>query len=167
MARRPVFPSPDSVRMLPVHFSMTVPREWQDRNGHVNVQYYQRLYELGGYAVLDEIGYDLSRCEADDFGMFDLEHHLHYRAELLVGHRVSCYNRLLTVEAKRFHGMYFVVNDTTGLLACTLEYITCGVDLRTRRTVPLPEPLRDGLVALIGGYPAFGWQAPVCGVMSP
>ena len=167
MTNRPAFPDAAAVRALPLQHRMKVPEDWQDRNGHVNVQYYQRLYELGGYAVMDEIGYDLERCAAEDFGMFDLEHHLHYRAELLVGQQVSCYNRILAVTPKRFHGMYFVVNDGIDQLACTLEYITCGVDLRTRRTVPLPDGLHEGLVALVARYELFDWPAPVSGVMAP
>jgi len=42
------FPGLDQIRELPVQLKMAIPPEWEDRNGHVNVQFYLALYELGG-----------------------------------------------------------------------------------------------------------------------
>ncbi|MEJ8569311.1 acyl-CoA thioesterase [Elongatibacter sediminis] len=161
------YPAPEEVRQLPRHLRMTVPPEWEDRNGHVNVQYYQRLYELGGYGILDDIGFDLARCNAEGFGMFDLEHHIHYRAELLVGHSVSGYSRVLAVNEKRFQGMFFILNDSTERLACTIEYVTCWIDLGVRRTAPLPDDLLRGLRAVVQRSDILPWPVPRCGVMAP
>lgn len=146
---------------------MTVPAEWEDRNGHVNVQYYQTLYELGGYRILDEIGYDSDRLKAAGYGLFDIEHHLNYLAELIVGNEVSCFNRLLQVNPKRFHGVYFIVNDSTDRLACTLEYITAVVDLGSRRTGIFPPELLAGLERLCADGGRLSWAPPACGVMAP
>jgi hypothetical protein len=49
------FPGLDQIRELPVQLTMTIPPEWEDRNGHVNVQVYLALYELGGWVVLEEV----------------------------------------------------------------------------------------------------------------
>ena len=153
--------------MLPVQFSMRVPADWEDRNGHVNVQYYETLYELGGYRILEGIGFDEDWLRDNAAGMFDLEHHINYRSEILVNHQVSCFNRMLSVNPKRFHGMYFIVNDTLDRLACTLEYITAGVDLATRRPAPFAPELAAGLEALQRQHAALPWTAPACGVMRP
>ena len=144
---------------------MIVPPDWKDRNGHVNVQFYQTLYELGGYQILEEVGIGESYLTAHDFGMFDLEHHLHYRAELLIGDTVNTYNRLLDRNDKCFHGMYFIINDSRDQLACTLEYITSGVDLRTRRISPFPEKMKMGIDRQFEKHRLLDWAAPVCGVM--
>jgi acyl-CoA thioester hydrolase len=166
MKRTETFPAVEQVRQLPVQWTMTVPPEWEDRNGHVNVQYYQTLYELGGYRVLEELGFGDDALPTSSFGVFDLEHHLHFRAELRVGDQVSCYNRIIAAHPKRFHGIYFIVNDSADRLACTLEYITAGADLRSRRTAPFPVALLAGLERQAARGQALPWRAPLCGVMA-
>jgi len=163
--KRPGFPTLEQVRQLPVHLSMTVPPEWEDRNGHVNVQYYQALYELGGYQVLEDMNVGDAYLQATNFGLFDLEHHLHYRAEIMVGDQVSCYNRILTRNEKRFHGMYFIVNDSRESLACTVEYITAGIALGLRRTALFPPELNRSVEQLCIRHQQLEWPTPTCGVL--
>lgn len=160
-----IFPTAAQVRQLPLQFSMTVPPHWQDRNGHVNVQFYQTLYELGAYQVLEEVDAGKSCLLQHDFGLFDLEHHLYYRAEILVGDKVSTYNRILGRNEKRFHGMYLIVNDSRDQLACTLEYITAGVALQDRRMAAFPGKLKQGIDEQMARQRQLDWAAPVCGAM--
>lgn len=163
---RPRFPEVDEVRQLVRHLSMTVPPDWQDRNGHVNVQYYLRLYELGGYEMLEEVGLNENYSAQSEYGLFDFEHHLNFRAELHVGDQVSTYNRIIATHHKRIQGMYFIINDTREQLACTIEYISACVNLQTRRTMAFPEILHDGFMQLTQKHQALSWPAPVCGAMT-
>jgi acyl-CoA thioester hydrolase len=162
---RPLFPSPQQVRQLPLQLSMVVPRDWEDRNGHVNVQYYLRLYELGGYEILKhgELNEDLLRSH--NFGLFDFEHHLFFRAEVHVGDKVSTYNRVLELNHKRMTGIYFIVNDTREQLACCVEYLSAGVDLATRRTAVFPEQIYRALERQLKRHQALDWPAPVSGAI--
>ena len=161
------FPGLNQLRELPVQLEMAIPPEWEDRNGHVNVQFYLALFELGGWVVLDEAGLGEAWFQSHQFSQFDLEHHLNYRAEIMVGDEVSAYNRVLGRSDKCFHGMYFIVNETRSRLAATLEYITAGVDMRTRRIAPFPEELASGLDVLLEKHQGLSWKAPVCGLMNP
>lgn len=166
-AKKKGFPSPEQVRQLPVQLTMSVPPEWEDRNGHVNVQYYMALYELGGWVVLEEVGIDEDWFKGHRVSQFDLEHHLHYRSELRVGDTISTYSRVLARSVKRFHGMYFIVDETRNRLAATVEYITSSVDMRNRRTSPFPDELSRGLDLLLAKHSMLEWPAPVCGLMKP
>lgn len=162
-----IYPTIEHIRELPVQLDMVIPADWEDRNGHVNVQFYLALYELGGWVVLEEIGVDEAWFSRHQVSQFDLEHHLNYRAELNVGDRVTTYSRVLGRSEKKFHGMYFIVNETSGRLAATLEYITASVDMNARRTAPFREELAEGLDRLVEKHRALSWTAPVCGTMSP
>jgi len=162
---RVVFPTVTQVRELPLQHRYTVPADWRDRNGHVNVQYYLRLYDLGGYEILEDTDVDEKALLAQGFGLFDLEHHIRYRSEVLVGNDVSGYNRLLGISDKRFHGMYFIVNDTEDRLACTVEYLSAGVDLAARRSAAFPAEMKAGMERLLASHLALSWLAPVCGAM--
>jgi acyl-CoA thioester hydrolase len=165
--RRPQFPTPAQVRELPLQLEYVIPSEWEDRNGHVNVQFYLALFELGGWNVLEEIGVDEAWFRRNAYSFFDLEHHLHYLAEIGIGDRVTTYNRVVGMSDKRFHGLYLIVNETRERLAGVLEYISCGVDMNTRRTAVMPEELSRGLDELYRRHRALSWEPPLCGTMGP
>lgn len=159
------FPTPDQVRDLPLQMHMKVPPAWEDRNGHAGVCRYLELYQLGAWNVLHEIGVDRAWFEQQECSQFDLEHHLHFRAELHVGDSVSTYNRVVGKSDRCFHGMYFIVNDNSNRLACTVEFITAQIDMRTRRMTAFPEPLSSGLDRLYQKHEVLSWPAPLCGSM--
>lgn len=160
------FPTLTQLAGLPIQYSGSIPPEWEDRNGHVNVQFYIALYELGGWVIFEDSGIDEDWFQAREFSVFDLEHHLHYRSEVLVGDQVVTYNRLLSRNEKSFHGMYFIVNQSRGRLAATLEYVSACVDMRTRRIAPFPEELAGVLDTLLENHRKLGWAAPECGLMN-
>jgi acyl-CoA thioester hydrolase len=163
----PPLPQARQLEQLPLELELRVPPEWEDRNGHVNVQYYLRLFELGGWNFLERDGFGEEWFQRQAYSFFDLEHHLCYLAEIHVGDRVRCYNRMLAVGSKRFHGMYFTLNESRGRLAATLEYISAGIDMRRRRISPIPARLRAALESLESAHCALDWTAPVCGTMMP
>jgi len=164
--KRPTFPGIEEVRQLPTSLNMTVPPEWEDRNGHVNMQHYLTLYELGGYEILEGVDFGDAYLKVNNFGLFDLEHHIHFRAEMHIGDQVSTYNRIVALNPKRFQGVYFVLNDTREQLACAIEYVTAGVYLGNRRTSPFPNDLYAGLQKILARHEQLAWSAPLCGAMS-
>lgn len=161
------FPDLDQVRQLPVQLDYVIPPQWEDRNGHVNVQYYLTLFEMGGWRILEEEGFDEAWMRREQYSFFDLEHHLNYLAEIAVGDRVTAYNRVVGKSDKRFHGLYLIVNETRGRLACVLEYISNGVDMRQRRTAPMPPELSAALDRLFGEHRKLSWRPQLCGIMAP
>ena len=163
---RPIFPSPEQVRQLPLQLAMEVPPDWEDRNGHVNVQYYLTLYELGGYEMLKDGALSEDLLQKHNHGLFDFEHHLFFRAEIHVGDKVSTYNRLVALNEKRVHGVYFIVNDSRDQLACCIEYLSAGVDLEIRRTAVFPQEIHQGLQRQLQRHQALDWAAPVSGSIS-
>ena len=120
---------------------MTVPPEWEDRNGHVNVQYYLGLYERGGWGMLDKLGFDEQYMAGTMRSIFDLENHLTYLSEIHVGDTVSTHNRMLSRSDKIFHGMFLIVNDTNNELAATVEYLSLFIDMERRKSTPFPEEM--------------------------
>ena len=166
-AKRPSFPTLAQVRELPLQLDYVIPPEWEDRNGHVNVQFYLALFELGGWKVLEEIGVDEDWLRRNAYSFFDLEHHLHYLAEIGIGQRVTAYNRIVGKSDKRFHGLYLIVNESRERLAGVLEYISNGVDMNARRTAPMPADLSRGLDALYEKHQRLSWAPPLTGIMAP
>jgi acyl-CoA thioester hydrolase len=159
-------PTPEQVRELPRLAQLTIPSNWEDENGHVNVQYYMTLYDQGGRPLMEALGIDDRYFNERRLGIFDLEHHISYFGEIHVGETVSVYARLLDRNAKRFHGIVFVINDTRDRLASALEFIASGADLEARRTVAYPDDVAAAMDRQIEEHRRLSWAPPVCGVMS-
>jgi len=160
------WPGPEQLRDLPLQLDHVIPPAWEDRNGHVNVQFYLTLFEMGSWKILEDLGIDEAWMQQHQYSFFDLEHHLRYLAEIRVGDRVTAYNRVVGLSAKRFHGLYLIVNESRERLACALEYISAGVDMEQRRTAPMPRELLIGLGRLYAEHQMLSWQPPLCGIMA-
>ena len=159
-------PTVAQVEELPSLMERRIPPEWQDLNGHVNVRHYLELYDAASWPMLAGFGLDERMFLERRLGLFDLEHHLWYLAEMHVGDVVTVHSRLVNRSTKRFHGVMFVVNRTRGQLASVFEYVSSGADLEARRTAPLPPEFAAELDRQIAAQSGLSWPAPVCGVIS-
>ena len=160
-------PSVEQVDELPSLMERRIPPEWQDLNGHVNVRHYLELYDAASWPMLVQFGLDERSFTEDRLGLFDLEHHLWYLAELHVGDLVTVHSRFVARTPKRYHGVMFIVNRTRSRLASAFEYVSSGADLDARRTAPLPERFTAGFDRMLAVHARLAWPAPLCGVMSP
>ena len=163
---RPRQPTIDQVRQLPSLMQHTIPSEWEDCNGHVNIQFYLTLYERGGWPLVAQLGMDEAYFRDRRHGLFDLEHHLFYLSELHVGDQVGIHARLIDRTEKRFHGFMFIVNDSREVLSSSLEFVTSGANLEERRTAAFPEDIAEQLDRMIESHRRLTWTPPLCGVMS-
>ena len=163
----PKMPTVEQVRQLPSLLTMTIPPEWQDLNGHVNVQHYLGIYDRTGLALMEMLGIDESRFLVEKVGFFDLEHHIWYLNEMHVRDEVSAHTRFIAQSPKRFHGVMFVVNNTRGSLASAIEFVTTGADLTSRRTAALSDDIAARVRRQIEGHATLDWPAPQCGSIAP
>jgi acyl-CoA thioester hydrolase len=162
---RPPLPSLREIEELPVLLRRTLPGEWQDLNGHVNVQHYVHLYDLAGTPFLASLGIDEELVKRRRRGWFELEHHIWYLREMHVGDEVTLHCRLVGRNVKRLHGVMFVANQTRRELASVLEFVSSSADLDTRSTAPIPEDIAVRIDARIELERRFSWPVPTCGAM--
>lgn len=160
---RIAMPAVEQVRQLPEQLTRVVPTEWQDYNGHVNVQYYLSVYHATSWPLFASFGIDEARLAREGLSFFDLEHHHWFLAELRVGDTISAHTRLLARSAKRVHGVMFVINDTRFQLASALEFVSIGADLSTHRTTEFPPDVAARLQEMIERHATLDWKAPCCG----
>ena len=151
---------------LPPLLERTVPAEWEDLNGHVNVRHYLELYDQAGWPMMGWLGIDERHFRDERRGFFDLEHHIWYLAEMHVGDSVTVHARFLARSAKRFHGAMFIANRTRQSVASVFEYVSTAADLEARRSAPLPAGVAARLDELIATHSRLAWPAPLCGSIS-
>lgn len=147
-------------------YRTVVPETWADTNGHVNVRWYAVLYDDAGDVLHDLHGLTLAAHRARNSGTMDLEHHTHFINEVMPGETVAVYIRALQMNAKRFHYLMFLVNESQGKLASIFECINSFVDLNVRKMAPWPEESHRLIANMIAAHSNVTWPAPVCGPMS-
>jgi acyl-CoA thioester hydrolase len=160
----PIIPFERITALTPV-YRVTIPREYEDENGHMNIRWYLAIFNDAGYPFAASLGLTPVFHQQHRTDGYDLEHHIHYLREVLVGDRVTVYVRLVGRSAKRIHYMMFMVNETRGTLASIFECVNSFADLTVRRTAPYPESISQRIDALLTEHTALDWDPPVCGVM--
>ncbi|MBI5958613.1 MAG: thioesterase family protein [Chloroflexi bacterium] len=161
----PTIPLEKITALNTVH-RITIPPEYQDENGHMNIRWYMSIFDDAGYPVAESLGLTPDYHRQHTTGGFDLEHHVHYLNEVLIGDTVSVYLRLVGRSAKRIHYMMFMVNETRGTLAALFECVNSFADLKIRRTAAYPDEISQKIDVLLAQHNTLDWAAPVCGVMS-
>ena len=157
----------EKITQLPVDYRCTIPESYLDRMGHMNVQWYMALFNYAIPNFCNSFGIGMAYFKSRKNGVFALKHHLQYLAEVRVGETVTMHTRLLGRSAKRLHFMQFMVNETTGKLACTIEVLNSHIDLTIRRTSPYPPDITEQIDLLLAKHQQLDWDAPVCGAIKP
>lgn len=121
----------------------TVPPEWIDYNGHMNVAYYGLAFDQSlDYVLEHALGIGPSFVKASGFGPYVVQNHVHYLAELLEGDRFRVQILIHDADAKRIHVYLEMLRTTDDVLVATSEQLLVNVDLSTRRAAPYPEDRR-------------------------
>ena len=138
----------ESGRPLIVHRSAVKP-EWIDYNGHMNVAYYLLAFDEAADAFFDLMGFDRAYRERTGFSTFALEAHICYLREVKAGDPLRFEIRMLDLDAKRFHYMNTMLHDGGNFVAATCEWISTGMDMRARKTAPMPQEVEARFAALL------------------
>jgi acyl-CoA thioester hydrolase len=154
-----------NLTQLPITYQGLIPESYLDEMGHMNVMWYTHLFSCATEGVFNLVGMTRDYFMSREAGTFALESHVRFLAEVRAGQRVSLRSRLLGRSAKLFHFLHFLVNDTTGALSSTGEFIGAHIDLRVRRTAPMPLEVTSVYDRILAEHQKLDWKAPVCGVM--
>lgn len=128
-----------------------VRKDWIDYNGHLNMAYYNVIFDHGVDHFYDLLNVGAAYASSGAGSCFTLEVHLHYVQELKLGDEVEVRLQLLDFDHKRLHFYQEMYHCTDGYLAATSEQIALHVDMTSRRSAPFPTAvtakLRDVLAA--------------------
>jgi acyl-CoA thioester hydrolase len=163
--KSPPIPLEKIAALEPVCLRATVPESYRDSNGHMNVRWYIALFDDAGDTLHDWMGLTPAYHAAHGTGTFDLEYHVNFVSEVLPGEDIAVYIRLVAYSEKRLHYVMFLVDNTRGQLAATLECINAFADLRVRRTAPWPPEVAAMLSTAVAADGRLDWAAPLCGTM--
>jgi len=135
-------------------------------NGHMNMQHYLAVHEAASSAAFDALGFGQSYIDARNRSFFDLEHHLRYLQEVMIGDELTAHVRLLDRSNKVVHHLGYILNQSTREVAKLLETISACVDLDTRRVTPFLPSEATWIDEAMRVSEALGWRTSGGGVMS-
>lgn len=155
------------VRLLPRTHSATIPGDYLDDMGHMNVMWYTHLFSMAMGGMFQLIGLTQEHVQQRHGGSFALESHIRYLSEVRVGHSIQVHTRLLGRTSKRYHLLHVMINDQKRDVAATFEAVGAYIDMRTRRMAEFPPDITQPLDRFIAEHQQLAWPAPVCGIMHP
>lgn len=133
---------------------MEVEPQWIDHNGHMNMAYYNVLFDRCADEVYPLMGFGLDYIKTCRHTTFTAEFHICYVRELHVGAKVRSTFQLIDHDEKRFH-TYQELWHEDGWLAATGEALGLHIDMSGPRVAPMPEDIRSKLAAMQAAHDAL------------
>jgi acyl-CoA thioester hydrolase len=131
---------PDPAFFAPfVSSVMRVERGWIDYNGHLNMAYYNVLFDRAVDEVYELLGCGPAYLEQTRHSTFTAEAHIRYLRELRAQDPVRVTFQLLGYDAKRMHYFEQLHHAEEGWLSATSENMVLHVDMIAKKTAPFPD----------------------------
>ena len=112
---------------------MQVEPGWIDYNGHLNMAYYNVLFDRAVDEAYELIGCGLAYLQQTQHSTFTAEAHVRYLRELHAGDPVRVTFQLLDYDLKRMHYFEQLFHAEAGWLSATSENMVLHVDMAARK----------------------------------
>lgn len=133
---------------------LTIEPEWIDYNGHLNMAYYNVLFDRGVDQVWDLLGFGPDYITTRGLTTYTAEFHVRYLRELHLGDAVRVRFQLLDHDTKRFH-FYQELIHTDGWIAASAEGLSLHIDMSGPRVAPMPPDIMANMAALLARHAAL------------
>lgn len=133
-----------------VHLSapMAIEPGWVDYNGHLNMAYYNVLFDRACDDFVAAAGLGPDYLATRGCSYMTAEVHVCYLREVFLADPVRVRIRILDLDDKRLHLFSELIHAADGWVSATSEQMYLHLDMAARRVVPWPADLRDGLERL-------------------
>ncbi len=128
-----------------------VESDWIDYNGHMNMAFYNVVFDRGLDAIFDLLGVGEAYARTGG-SCFTVEAHATYIQELNEHDPLRVEYQLLGYDTKRIHSFERLYHATEGYLAATSEQMSLHVSMATRRAGPFPDEAQGKLAALMKAH---------------
>ncbi len=131
----------DNLETPYTQYRSSVKPEWIDYNGHMNVGYYHIAFDAAVEPFFHWLGLTPEYRKANQCSTFAHEAHLNFLQEVNEGDKIRFEARLLDFDRKRIHFYQEMFHEDQGYLAASHESISSYMDMRSRKTAPLPDDI--------------------------
>ena len=118
-------------------------KEWTDYNGHLNVAFYVRIFDIAADVMLDNFKMGGVSAKKDKRTTFVAEMHTNYYQEVRLDEEVETHITFVDHDKKRIQYKLSMFHKEKKYLAATIEVLSLYVDLSKRKVVEFdPDRLK-------------------------
>ncbi len=132
----------------------TVEEGWIDYNGHLNMAYYNVLFDRSVDDAFEALGMGAHYVGTRRLTVYTAEAHVCYVRELHLGHTVRCDMRILDHDDKRLH-IFQEMRHEDGWLAATSETLILHIDMSGPKVTPFPPDVLEKIEAMHAAHAAL------------
>ena len=126
----------------------TVIEDWIDYNGHLNMAFYNVIFDRAVDHFYDLLGVGAQSARNGAGSCFTMEIHVHYLDEVALNDELELHLQLLDYDSKRLHFVQQMYHKTDRDLAATSEQLALHVNMTTRRADAFPSVVMQALDAM-------------------
>ena len=135
---------------------VTVTKDMCDMNGHMNVSYYSKVFDEGGFELYKDLGFSWdNESIRSEFSTFTLEENIRYLKENLLGEKIiPCY-RIVNVNRKLIHQAAVLLNEKEEVSAIS-EVLLIHIDMVKRKSTPFSDDSFERIKGLKEAHDELG-----------
>jgi acyl-CoA thioester hydrolase len=134
--------------------AMDIEKDWIDYNGHLNMAYYNVLFDRCSDDAFEMMGMGPNYAKERRLTIYTAEVHVCYVQELHLKHKVKVSFQLIDHDDKRLRA-YQEIRHVDGWLAATSETLSLHVDMSGPKVAPFPADVLARVEAMRTAHAAL------------
>ncbi|MEQ9693699.1 thioesterase family protein [Shimia sp. SDUM112013] len=130
---------------------MDLEEQWLDYNGHLNMAYYNVLFDRGVDQIWEQLGFGPGYKTRTNHTTFSAEFHVCYLRELHMGAKVRASFQLLDHNDRSFHFYQELIHED-GWVSATGEGLGLHIDMSGPRVAAMPDDIMARVEALFASH---------------
>jgi acyl-CoA thioester hydrolase len=127
---------------------MRIEQQWIDYNGHLNMAYYNVLFDRAVDELWLTLGIGPGYMKARNNSTFTAECHVRYLREIHLDDPAQVSVLVVAADDKRIHTFKELRHATEGWLSATSENMSLHMDMTARKVAPFPPDIHANVQAL-------------------
>jgi acyl-CoA thioester hydrolase len=148
----------DDTMPLPAPFQSqirVVEPQWIDYNGHMNMAYYNVLFDRCADDAFEALGMGPDYVKTRNLSVYTAEIHVCYVREIHVGNRTACSFQIVDHDEKRLH-IYKELRHEDGWLSATSETLYLHIDMSGPKVASFPADIMARVGEMAVSHAALG-----------
>ncbi len=119
--------------------------QWEcDENGRMATRFYMARFSSAAMNVFVAADFDTSRMREAGLGSAALDYIIDIKQMMRVGQAFHCQTGVLELRDKTWRFGHLLLDSNSGETLATAEVVAVFFDLKTRKAITMPEPVRAG-----------------------
>ncbi|MGJ4930283.1 thioesterase family protein [Bradyrhizobium sp. HKCCYLS2038] len=124
---------------------MQIEPQWIDYNGHLNMAYYNVMFDRAIDQIWAELGIGPAYMQERQGSTFTAECHVRYLREIHLGDPVQVAVWLIAADEKRLHTFEELRHAEEGWISATSENMSVHIDMTRRKVAPFPPDIQANI----------------------